>query len=111
MIRTFSHIAMLLVMLATAACATAVMNTAGTGDSRAGEESPAIRDARITREVRTKIYRDFMLDDRRIQVSTAGGIVTLTGTVENHREARRAEELAYSVEGVRGVDLKLILRN
>ena len=43
----------------------------------------------------------------RIEVSAAGGIVTLKGNVENEKQKSRAEHLAKKVKGVKGVDNQL----
>lgn len=43
----------------------------------------------------------------RIEVSAAGGVVTLKGSVENDKQKSRAERLAKRVKGVKSVDNQL----
>lgn len=101
--------ALVLSLVVSAGCATAVLNNTASGDASA--DYPTLQqDNRITRELRTKIYRDALLGDERIHVSTAQGVVTLSGTVSNRQHANRAMELARSIEGVRGINLELKLR-
>ena len=98
---------LLLLVLVANGCATAVMSGAATGD---GEYSQAADDSRITREVRSALYRDPMLGDERITVSTSRGIVILRGSVDNRMHISRALELVESVKGVRGVNVELLLK-
>jgi osmotically-inducible protein OsmY len=43
----------------------------------------------------------------RIEVSVAGGVVTLKGNVENDKQKARAEHLSKRVKGVKSVDNQL----
>ncbi|HEX7048353.1 MAG TPA: BON domain-containing protein [Gammaproteobacteria bacterium] len=98
----------LLSLLLVAGCATAVLNGTATGS----KDYPAQQeDSRITREVRMAIYRDGLLSDERIHVSTAEGIVTLRGSVDNRMHTNRAVEITRSVQGVRGVNIELVLKD
>ncbi|HEX6929915.1 MAG TPA: BON domain-containing protein [Gammaproteobacteria bacterium] len=97
-----SFIPLLLVaFLSVSGCATAVMSGAGAYDEQ------ATSDARITREVRTLIYREPLLADTRIQVSARDGVVTLKGRVNNAEEVSRALAIAERVAGVRAVNIEL----
>ncbi|HEX6928877.1 MAG TPA: BON domain-containing protein [Gammaproteobacteria bacterium] len=98
----------LLSLLLLAGCATAVMNGMATGDKDYPTQQ---EDARITREVRMAIYRDSLLGDERIFVSTAQGVVTLRGSVDNRMHIGRAMDIARGVEGVRGVNIELALKD
>lgn len=88
-------------------CATAVMSGAADGDN---DYPTATADARITREVRTAIYRDPLLNDEAIRVSVDQGVVTLHGSVDNRMHVSRALQLARNIDGVRGVNIELIVR-
>ena len=68
-------------------------------------------DARITSAINTKFLRDDMVSAIGINVDTHKGVVTLKGTVDNQAVARRAYDLAYSVEGVSQVFTKLTIRS
>jgi hyperosmotically inducible periplasmic protein len=43
-----------------------------------------------------------------LTVTASGGTVTLSGSVENADQAKRAVQLAESIEGVKGVEDKLV---
>jgi len=43
-----------------------------------------------------------------LMVTASGGTVTLSGSVENADQAKRAVQLAESIEGVKGVEDKLV---
>jgi len=43
-----------------------------------------------------------------IRVSTAGGTVRLMGVVQDAEQMKRAEALVREVEGVRGIDNRLV---
>jgi osmotically-inducible protein OsmY len=60
-------------------------------------------DASITARVRTVLMNDAQIDALRMDVSTAGGVVTLSGVVNSSGAADRALSLARQVEGVREV--------
>lgn len=85
-------------------CATAVMSGAGGGDR---EWSASQADARVTRDVRTAIYRDAVLEDARISVATQQGIVTLSGHVAETSHVDRARRLAAGIAGVKQVIIQL----
>lgn len=101
------RILVLLVATASTGCATAVMSGAATGNK---DYPTATEDSRISREVRTAIYRDPLLGDERIFVVTRQSVVTLSGSVDNRMHISRALEIARSVEGVRGVNIELRLK-
>lgn len=93
-------------------CATAIVGGAaeGTYGREDGRSSQALaEDTRITGEVRKLVYRDGVLADAEIRISTRDGIVTLRGCVAHDGHIRRATSLAHSVEGVRGIDMQLTI--
>lgn len=65
-------------------------------------------DTAITSEVKAKLLADSIVPSRKVKVVTTDGIVQLSGTVDNSREASRAESVAKAVDGVKSVknDLK-----
>ena len=89
-------------------CATAVMSGAANGDRA---ETVMAVDARLVRDIRTLIYRDSVLGDDRIRVSSRQGVVTLSGVVDDRLHIDRAMDLVRSVEGVRGVNIELRVGN
>jgi hyperosmotically inducible periplasmic protein len=70
------------------------------GAQKAGE---TLEEAGLTAKVKSKIALDDTLDGSRIQVSTDDSRVTLTGTVINEAQHRRALDLARETEGVASV--------
>jgi hyperosmotically inducible protein len=62
-----------------------------------------IDDTTLTTSVKTKLATDKLATLTRVGVDTVNGVVTLTGVVTSPEERARAEELARSVNGVKGV--------
>jgi len=57
-------------------------------------------DQEITDDVRAALTRDVWVDERKIDVSTVGGVVYLSGNVDSYTEKSYAESDAWSVQGV-----------
>ena len=70
------------------------------GAQKAGE---TLEEAGVTAKVKSKIALDDTLDGSRVQVRTDESRVTLTGTVINETQHRRALDLARETEGVGSV--------
>ena len=68
-------------------------------------------DAGITASINTKFLKDDLVNPVAVNVDTVNGEVTLKGTVDNPAVARRAYDLAYSVEGVTLVISNLTIRS
>jgi osmotically-inducible protein OsmY len=62
-----------------------------------------IDDTTITTTVKTKLAAEKGTTLTRVQVDTDRGVVQLSGVVENAAEKSRAEQIARSVGGVKGV--------
>lgn len=62
-----------------------------------------IDDATITARVKTALLNDAQVGGLRIDVDTALGVVTMSGTVKSATEEQRAMQLARAVPGVRDV--------
>lgn len=76
----------------------------------AGQQADtAIKDAWITTQVQAKYFLDPIVKGRNIDVDTAGGVVTLSGTVTSAAEQMAAVNKAREVDGVTKVvdNLKL----
>ena len=67
-------------------------------------------DVEITRKVRLALTRAQDLDSADIDVETQGGIVRLSGEVENPRQVARVKQLAARVKGVRKIESRLTAR-
>ena len=79
---------------------------AGVNDQYDGRSLEQVsEDASITREVRSMLG-----SDSTVIVSTANGIVTLQGQVASRREIQRIISKVYRVNGVQGVDSKLVIK-
>jgi hyperosmotically inducible protein len=69
--------------------------------------STTMDDASITAQVKTVLLNDPQINATRIDVSTANGVVTMSGTVKSQPEQQRAIQLARQVNGVRDVKANL----
>lgn len=67
-------------------------------------------DDTLTQNVRAKLGADAALSSEVITVSTANGVVTLSGTVKSDADKSRAEQIARGVEGVKQVTNNLTAR-
>jgi osmotically-inducible protein OsmY len=64
-------------------------------------------DERIKEDINDRLSDDAFVDASSIEVMVESGEVTLTGTVGDRSEKRRAEDLAEAVSGVRNVENRL----
>ena len=64
-------------------------------------------DERIKEDVNDRLSDDYYLDASDVEVTVSNTEVTLTGTVNNRNDKRRAEDLAESVSGVSNVENRL----
>jgi hyperosmotically inducible protein len=77
---------------------------ASTSSVRATPSSPgAMDDTAVSARVKTVLLNDAQVNATKIDVTTNGGVVTLTGSVRSKAEEARAIELARHVTGVRDV--------
>jgi len=70
-----------------------------------------VDDMSITTSVKNSIFQDPQLKMLQIHVETFQNQVQLSGFVDSRKEYVRAEQLARSVEGVKGVKNNLIIRH
>ena len=63
----------------------------------------AMDDTTITARVKTVLLNDPQVAATKIEVSTAGGIVTLSGSVKSKADEARAIQVTRTVTGVRDV--------
>ena len=80
---------------------------AKTAADRVGKE---ISDTLVTTKVQAMFYLDREVKAMDIDVTTHGGVVTLTGTVDNEAVRKKAVADARSTEGVKQVVDKLTIR-
>src|SRR5262249_54528967 len=64
-------------------------------------------DERIKEDVNDRLSDDYYLDASDVEVMVQNTEVTLTGTVKNRNDKRRAEDLAERVSGVTNVENRL----
>lgn len=83
----------------------------GTGPHRGKGPAGHRADERIRDRVCESLTDDDEIDASDIAVSVTGGEVTLSGTVDDRRAKRGAEDCAYSVTGVRDVQNRLRVRD
>lgn len=75
-----------------------------------GPRGYARSDERIREDVNERLTDDPYLDASDIEVTVSGAEITLSGTVEDRRAKRRAEDIAESVSGIRHVQNNLRVR-
>ena len=84
-----------------------VLGCAGAGQ-KSGE---FVDDAAITAKVKTAFAKDPDVSALKVHVDTDKGYVTLKGDVKSPTERSKAAQLASSVEGVKGVNNNLTVKN
>src|ERR1700674_5803350 len=65
--------------------------------------SKAPDDSQLTSQIQSKLSQDSGLHDKQITVQTAGGVVTLSGTVENETQREAAARYASATPGIKQV--------
>jgi osmotically-inducible protein OsmY len=76
------------------------------GDAAAQSLGQYVDDAIITTKLKAQISNDFGANQ--IDVETKNGVVRLYGVAESRRAAIHAEQLAWSIQGVRAVQNELL---
>lgn len=86
----------------------------GEASIKLGEESKKVGevfdDATITSKVKAAIFAESSLKSLQINVDTARGVVTLSGSVDSQASSDLAEQLASAVAGVKKVNNHLKLK-
>ena len=77
---------------------------------RPASPTAMVDDSAITAKVKAAIVAEPELGALDIQVDTANGVVTLTGTIDTPQKLDRATQVAQGVDGVKTVDNKLSLK-
>ena len=72
--------------------------------------SATARDVTITAKIKAELAKDPSLSAIRIDVDTRDGRVALSGTAPYDEARERATRLASAVEGVSGVDNRLVIK-
>lgn len=72
-----------------------------------GPKSYKRSDDRILEDIHDRLTYDNFLDASNIEVTVANGEVTLTGTVSERSDKRRAEDIAESVSGVQQLENRI----
>src|SRR3982074_1285872 len=60
-------------------------------------------DSQLTSQIQSRLNQDSGLHDKQITVQTAGGVVTLSGTVENETQREAAARYASATPGIKEV--------
>lgn len=76
----------------------------------ASSSKQTLGDAAITAEVNASLAKDPALSVMKIDVDTAQGRVTLSGTAPDAAAQARATQIAQAVEGVTGVDNRIVVK-
>ena len=83
-----------------------VATTIGNQAERAGE---ALGEARLTAKIRAKMALDDTIEARRLNVDTAGTVVTVRGSVASASQRQRVLQLARETEGVTSVVDRIVV--
>lgn len=75
--------------------------------TEAAKAGTAVDDSAITAAVRAGIQAEPELKTQKIDVATHEGRVTLTGSADSAENAKKAEQVASNVNGVKGVENRL----
>lgn len=70
----------------------------------------AASDSAITAKIKSKYLIEKNFRSFRVSVETKDGVVVLSGFVENESTRKRAEQIAYEVNGVRAVKNALVVK-
>jgi osmotically-inducible protein OsmY len=90
-------LAVLLLLIVTAACGAKTVNTVPD-------------DATITTRVKTAFINDPLVGGLRIEVETFKGVVTLSGRVRSEQDQEKAIQLARGIRGVTSVKSALVIQ-
>ena len=99
------HVQYLRALLVAGVCMTPLAAAACGGTS--GVINRTMDDGTLTTQVKTALLNEPGVDATRINVSTAGGVVTLTGAVKSGDEEQKALATARRINGVRDVKSEL----
>lgn len=87
-----------------------VRNDLRVSDADQSTVGQKVDDSMITAQVKAKLIADSRTDAYKIEVETQGGVVQLTGFVDNEEAKQQAGEVARTVDGVTKVDNDLEIR-
>ena len=76
----------------------------------AADVKQTLTEASLTAKIKAKMALDDSVKARRIDVSTSGSTVTLTGTINSAAERERAVSLARETDGITAVVNRLEIR-
>lgn len=82
----------------------------GSPESIGAKTKDFLDDAVITTKVKALLIGEESLSAAGINVDTAKGVVTLSGTVSSEADKEKAEEIAAKVDGVHTVDNRLTIK-
>ena len=80
------------------------------GDANKRSTGEVIDDTAIHTKVKAALLNDPVVHGTSIGVNVDRGVVLLNGAVNGEVEKRKAEEIARGVDGVRGVENNIIVR-
>ncbi len=89
----------------------ALLGAVGCQSTTGKTASQSMTDTSITASVQAKLTADKVSNFSRIDVDTERGIVSLNGVVQTSQERERAERLARTIGGVRGLNNNLQIQD
>jgi len=76
---------------------------------KAREAGKVVDDAQLTVKVKSALGAEPDLKSAAINVDSAGGVITLKGTIDSQDKRSKAEKVAENVEGVRSVRNEMVV--
>lgn len=78
--------------------------------ARKPKTKEAIEDSLITARIKAALAQDDLMKGYQVSVHTDRGIVQLSGFVDTEEYARKAEDIAHTIQGVRSIQNSLVVR-
>jgi hyperosmotically inducible periplasmic protein len=96
--------------LAALGCAVGLFAAGCASDANSRSTGQVIDDTAILAKTKAALVNDPVVSGMAIDVGVNRGVVALNGTVNGAVEKRKAEEIARGVDGVRGVENNIVVR-
>jgi osmotically-inducible protein OsmY len=82
----------------------------GTTSMAAETVGAKIDDASLVARIKADLLRSPQVDGLDVNVDAKNGVITLSGTAATEAEKVRAEQIAKTANGVKGVDNKIVIK-
>lgn len=79
------------------------------GDAAHRSTGEVIDDGAITTKLKAALVKDPEIHGMKVAVTVDKGVVTLSGPAQSEHERKKAEEMAWGINGVKAVQNNLVL--